>query len=170
MAFSSFSDFSRVTGVGRLARGAVCVGFVAVAAFGAITPHSASAQVAAGTTGIDATGNSASEMAACNNGQTQQDRETCMKEVRNANADKRAGRLDNAGGQFGANAAQRCDALTGEQKIACEARVIGIGSTQGSVAEGGVIREVETVVVPADGSTVRVQPKTDSIVVIPGAR
>ena len=170
MAFSGFSDFSRVTSVGRLARGAACVGFVAVAAFGAITPHIASAQVAAGTTGIDATGNAASEMAACNNGQTQQDPETCMKEVRNANADKRAGRLNNAGGQFGANAAQRCEALTGEQKIACEARVIGIGSTQGSVAEGGVIREVETVVVPTDGSTVSVQPQTDSIVVIPAAK
>ena len=44
----------------------------------------ATAQIASGTTGIDATGNAASEMAACNNGSTQQSRETCMTEVRNA--------------------------------------------------------------------------------------
>ena len=62
------------------------------------------AQVSSGTTGIDATGNASSEMAACNNGSTQQDRATCMTEVKNANAAKRAGQLDNAGGQPGANA------------------------------------------------------------------
>lgn len=132
----------------------------------------ANAQVASGTTGIDATGNARSEAAACNSGQTQQDRSTCLTEVRNANAEKRSGKLDNAGAQFDANATQRCDVLTGEQKIACEARVAGISKTQGSVAGGGVIREVETVVVPADGTAVNVQPQTrsDPIVVIPAAR
>ena len=151
---------------GRLSRGAACFGFAVMLAVTA-SAQIASAQIASGTTGIDATGNASSEMAACNNGTTQQDRETCMTEVRNANAEKRSGKLDNSGGQFGANAAQRCNALLGEDKIACEARVQGIGAAQGSVAGGGVIREVETVVVPSDGSTVRVQPQTDSIVVIP---
>ena len=169
MALSSFSGSRRFARFDRLGKGVACFGFVAVVALTA-TAHIASAQVASGTTGIDATGNAASEMAACNSGQTQQDRETCMREVRNANAEKRAGKLDNAGGQFGANAAQRCGVLTGEDKIACEARVLGIGNTQGSVAEGGVLREVETVVVPNDGSAVRVQPQTDSIVVIPATK
>lgn len=132
----------------------------------------ANAQVKSGTTGIDATGNAGSEMAACNNGRTQQDRETCMREVRNANADKRSGKLDNAGGQFDANAAQRCNVLTGEEKIACEARVVGLGNPKGSVAGGGVIREVETVVVPKDGTPVNVEPQTksDTIVVIPASK
>ncbi|MDB5965545.1 MAG: hypothetical protein JWQ72_2045 [Polaromonas sp.] len=132
----------------------------------------ATAQVATGTTGIDATGNARSEAAACNSGMTQQDRETCLREVRNANADKRAGKLDNAGGQFNANAAQRCEVLTGQDKIACEARVAGVGTTQGSVAGGGVIKEVETVVVPKDGTPVNIQPQTtsDTIVVIPASR
>lgn len=127
------------------------------------------AQVASGTTGIDATGNARSEANACVTGMTQQDRETCLREVRNANAEKRAGKLDNAGAQFNANAAQRCDALIGEDKIACEARVAGIGTTQGSVAGGGVIREIETVVVPKDGTPVNIQPQTssDTIIVIP---
>ena len=169
MAVSNFSGLPPFAWFDRVGKGVTCFGFVAVVALTA-TAHIASAQVAAGTTGIDATGNASSEMASCNSGQTQQDRETCMKEVRNANADKRAGKLDNAGGQFDANAAQRCGVLTGEDKIACEARVLGIGSTQGSVAGGGVLREVETAVVPNDGSPVRVQPQTDSIVVIPAAR
>jgi hypothetical protein len=129
----------------------------------------ATAQVASGTTGIDATGNAKSELAACNNGMTQQDRDTCLKEVRNANAEKRAGKVDNAGGQYASNALQRCDVLMGEDKIACQARIVGYGNTAGSVAGGGVIREVETVVVPANASTVTIQPQTqsDNIIVIP---
>ena len=129
----------------------------------------ATAQVAVGTTGIDATGNAASEMAACNSGRTQQDRATCLTEVKNANAAKRAGRIDNAGGQFEANALLRCNVLKGEDKLACEARVVGYGNPQGSVAGGGVITEVETVVVPKDSTNVRIEPQTPSatILVIP---
>ena len=64
---------------------------------------------------------------------------------------------------------QRCNALTGEDKIACEARIVGYGNTQGSVAGGGVIREVETVVLPRDATNVVIQPQTanDAIIVIP---
>ncbi len=135
----------------------------------ALLAMTAIAQIASGTTGIDATGNAASEMAACNNGTTQQSRETCITEVRNANAAKRAGQLDNAGGQFGANALQRCNVLQGEDKIACEARVAGYGSPQGSVAGGGVITQVETVVVPKSPEVINIQPQTssDTIIVIP---
>ena len=134
---------------------------------GAVT--AASAQIASGTTGIDATGNEQSELAACNSGKTQQDRQTCMTEVRNANAAKRAGKVDNSGGRFKENAMARCDVFKGEEQIACQARVVGYGDTAGSVAGGGVIRQVETVVVPADATTVRIQPQTPSgdIVVIP---
>ena len=135
----------------------------------ALLAVTATAQIASGTTGIDATGNAASEMAACNNGTTQQSRETCMTEVRNANAAKRAGKVDNAGGQFNANALQRCNVLQGEDKIACEARVSGYGNPQGSVAGGGVITEVETVVVPRSPEVINIQPqtRTDTIIVIP---
>ena len=129
----------------------------------------ATAQIASGTTGIDNTGSAASEMAACKNGTTQQSRETCMTEVRNANAAKRAGKIDNAGGQFNANALMRCDVLQGEDKTACQARVLGYGSPQGSVAGGGVITQVETVVVPATPEVINIQPQTnsDTIILIP---
>ena len=140
----------------------------AILAFAAAAATVASAQVATGTTGIDASGSNAAETAACNTGMTQQNRETCLREARNAESDRRAGKLDSNGAP-GPNAAQRCDVCQGEEKIACQARVVGVGETKGSVAGGGVIREVETVVVPADGSAVRVKPQTSgNIVVIPG--
>ena len=137
--------------------------------FTALLAVTATAQIASGTTGIDATGNAASEMAACNNGTTQQSRETCMTEVRNANAAKRAGKVDNAGDQFKSNALMRCNALQGEDKTACEARVLGYGNPQGSVAGGGVITEVETVVLPATPQIINIKPQTssDTIILIP---
>ena len=142
---------------------------IAVFLFSAVLSMSATAQIASGTTGIDNTGNAASELAACNNGTTQQSRATCITEVQNANAAKRAGKVDNAGGQFSANAMARCDVLSGDDQLACRARVAGYGNPQGSVAGGGVIREIETVTTPKDVSTVVIQPQTptDTIIVIP---
>ena len=127
-------------------------------ALSALLAMSATAQIASGTTGIDATGNAQSEMAACNNGTTQQDRATCLTEVKNANEAKRAGKVDNAGGQFQANAMQRCSVLPAQDKTACEVRVLGYGNSQGSVAGGGVITEIETVVVPNNSGATKVQP------------
>jgi hypothetical protein len=138
-------------------------------ALAALLAVSATAQIASGTTGIDATGNAQSEMAACNNGKTQQDRATCLTEVKNANAAKRAGKVDNAGDQFQANAMQRCNVLPSQDRVACEARVAGYGNPQGSVAGGGVITEIETVVVPKNPGPITIRPQTsnDTILVIP---
>ena len=157
----------RLTSKSHALRLAASVTAFVLFTLGAVT--AASAQIASGTTGIDATGNEQSELAACNSGKTQQDRQTCMTEVRNANAAKRAGKVDNSGGRFKENALARCDVFKGEEQIACQARVVGYGDTAGSVAGGGVIRQVETVVVPADATTIRIQPQTPSgdIVVIP---
>jgi hypothetical protein len=134
----------------------------------------ATAQVAtgaAGTTGIDASGIYQQEVQACMTGRTQQDRDTCLREARNAQADKKRGVLDNAGAQFQANAAARCDALSGEEKAACQARVMGYGNTSGSVAEGGLLREVETVVMPEGRGTVTIEPKTsDPVVLVPATK
>jgi hypothetical protein len=140
-----------------------------VAALFAMT--AATAQVATGTTGIDASGNYQHEVNACMTGRTQQDQATCLREARNAQADKQRGVLDNAGAQFQANAAARCDALAGEDKAACQARMMGYGDTSGSVAGGGVLREVETVVLPPGSSSVTIEPKTsDPVVLVPATR
>jgi hypothetical protein len=125
----------------------------------------ATAQVATGTTGIDASGNTQVERAACMSGNTQQDRATCLREANNAAADKRSGKLD-SGTNYAANALARCDVLTGEDKAACQARIVGYGSTDGSVAGGGVIRQVETVVVPANATSVVIEPKTSDPVLV----
>lgn len=136
-----------------------------VAALLAMT--AATAQVASGTTGIDASGSYQQEVNACMTGKTQQDRDTCLEEARNAQADKKRGRLD-AGGNFEANAKARCGVLMGEDKAACEARVMGFGSTSGSVGGGGLLREVETVVMPEGATSVTIEPKTsDPVVLVP---
>ncbi len=141
----------------------VSFGFAALLAVTAAT-----AQVATGTTGIDASGSYTQERIACMTGMTQQDQATCLREAANAQADKRRGVLDNANAQFDANAAQRCEVLAGEDKAACQARVLGFGSTTGSVAGGGVLREVETVVMPAGASSVTIEPKTaDPVILVP---
>lgn len=128
----------------------------------------ATAQVATGATGIDASGNYQSEVNACMSGRTQQDRDTCLEEARNARADKQRGVLDTSG-NFEANAMSRCNVFTtGEEKAACQARVMGMGNADGSVAGGGVIREVETVVLPAGQSSVTIEPQTsDPVVLVP---
>lgn len=149
-------------------------GAASLLSFGAaslLTLTAATAQVATGTTGIDASGNYQQEVQACMTGRTQQDRDTCLTEARNARADKKRGLLDNSGEPLQANAAARCEPLSGEDKAACQARVMGYGNTSGSVAGGGILREVETVVLPPGQSSVTVEPKTsDPVVLVPAPR
>jgi hypothetical protein len=139
-----------------------------VAALLAVT--AATAQVATGTTGIDASGSYRHEVQSCLSGMTQQDQATCLREARNAQAEKQRGALDN-GAPLEANRMARCDALAGEDKAACQARMMGYGSTSGSVAGGGVLREVETVVLPEGERSVTIEPKTeDPVVLVPAPR
>ncbi|RZJ27047.1 MAG: hypothetical protein EOO54_00620 [Haliea sp.] len=149
---------------GKLSRALTGLGLALLMATGAAVAQTPI--TATGTTGIDASGNAQKEREACMTGRTQQDQATCLREANNAAAEKRSGKLDNAGGQFEANARQRCEALSGEDRTACEARVMGYGNTQGSVAGGGVIREVETVVVPPGATSVRIEPKTNAPVLV----
>lgn len=129
----------------------------------------ATAQVAGGTTGIDNTGDYRHEVQSCLSGKTQEDRPTCLREARNAHAEKLRGRLDNAQqSQFETNSVARCDVQTGDDKAACKARMMGFGQTSGSVAGGGLLREVETVVPPSQADTVSTQPSSsDPVVLMP---
>lgn len=149
----------------RARKSLISFGAIALLAVGAAT-----AQVATGTTGIDASGSYQQEVQACRSGATQQDIDTCLKEARNAQADKKRGVLDTSG-SLEANATARCNVFSdGEDKAACQARVLGMGSADGSVAGGGVIREVETVTLPAGQTSVTIEPKTDSPVVLTPAK
>jgi hypothetical protein len=142
----------------------------ALLAVGAATAQVATSNDARfpGATGIDNSGSYQSEMQACASGATQQDRDTCMKEARNAHADKARGVLDTQG-SVAANAMGRCDVFQGgEDKAACQARVLGMGPVDGSVAAGGLLRESETVVLPRGEHSVTVTPQTsDPILLVP---
>jgi len=150
-------------------------GAAALLALGAATAQVATAASSndasfPGAASIDSSGSYQSEVQACMNGKTQQDQATCLKEARNAAAEKNRGRL-NAYGEHEQNAMARCDVhQTAEDRAACEARVLGYGSVDGSVAGGGLIREVETVVLPSDQHSVTIEPKTDNPVVLMPAR
>jgi hypothetical protein len=117
--------------------------------------------------GIDNSGRYEQERAACLRGATPQDEQTCLREAASAQAEKRKGALQApADGQLGDNAMRRCDALGGEDHAACTARVLGYGQQRGSVGGGGVIREVETVVMPPGKTEVTIEPKTDQPVLV----
>ena len=128
----------------RLGKGVSYFGLTALLAMTAAT-----AQVAPlDATGLDASGNARSEMAACNSGKTRQDRVACATEVRNANAEKRAGKLG-TGTDYTANAMRRCDVFKdSEDMAACRARLEAQAQLDGSVAGGGVMRQSE-IAVPA---------------------
>ena len=108
-----------------------------------------SAQVGlAADAGIDSSGNYEQERAWCMAHTQGDDRVACLKDSGAARAQKRSGTLDNNGANFDANAMQRCEALAGDDRAACKARVMGYGSSSGSVQGGGIIKQVETVVLP----------------------
>jgi hypothetical protein len=86
------------------------------------------------------------ERAACMSGHSHQDQATCLKEAGAARAEARRGSLDTA---KPVSPAARCDVLTGEQHIACIARMNGAGVTSGSVEGGGIYRELTYTVPPA---------------------
>jgi hypothetical protein len=144
MPTSIESRFLRPAQLNLVAKGMTYVGLAALLAMTAATAQIATPD----TTGLDSTGNAKSEMAACKSGKTKQDRAACMREVQNANAEKRAGKLG-SGADYTANAMKRCDVFKeSEDKAACRARIESQAKLDGSVADGGVLREGE-IVVPA---------------------
>lgn len=82
------------------------------------------------------------ERALCLSGQSNQDRATCLQEAAAARAEARRGGLDDAGARYRRNARERCDALQGDERSACVARMKGQGTTTGSAASGGILREL----------------------------
>lgn len=142
MPKSISSTFATSSRFDRLGKTVVHAGLALLLGLGA------SAQ-AADAMSIDNTGNAKSEMAACMSGKTQESKKTCMTEVRNAQAAKRAGKLGEGNGDFAANAMKRCDVFKdAEDQRACKARMSSQAKMDGSVASGGVLREAE-ITVPA---------------------
>lgn len=124
-----------------------------------------------GDTGIDASTNTAQERAWCTANTDGVARVDCLKEAGAAQAEKRRGTLDTNTGTYGANAVQRCEVFEGTERVACQARVMGYGNASGSVQGGGVIKQIETVKLPASPAAVLIEPSaTGRLVVVPGER
>ncbi len=124
-----------------------------------------------GGTGLDTSGQYEKEMQACRQGHTGQDRATCMQEARQARKAKRHGALDTPRQSMGANAMARCEGMNNADMAACRARMMGYGRTSGSVAGGGVLRELEVVEMQPGQDSVNVAPKGDApVLVIPAER
>ena len=171
---TSFASNTRFTaGIGASPRKAaiafgLCALFAVVAATAQVTAVGTTGTT--GTTGIDNSGNYQQERAWCMANTSGEEQATCLKNSGAAQAEKRRGTLDNNGGNFDANAMQRCNVLTGEDRAACQARVAGLGSASGSVQGGGVMKQVETVVLPPGNAPITIVPKTANPVILVPAK
>lgn len=149
--------------------GALAPAHAADAAPSAAPPASPATPPAAapGSTGIDASGDYQREMQACRQGRSPQDRATCMEEAREARKARRQGGLDTpAQSSMGANAMARCEHISGTDMAACRARMMGYGRVTGSVAGGGMLRELEVVEMLPGQDSVNVAPKGNTPVLV----
>lgn len=118
-------------------------------------------------TSIDSSGIYREEVQACLSGESHQAKDACLEEARHALAAKRRGNLETEGDLM-ANALARCGPLLGEELASCQARVMGFGNASGSVAGGGLLRWVETVVLPPGNNQISFVPRTtEPVVVLP---
>lgn len=79
-------------------------------------------------------------------------RTDCVRDTNVAYAHAKRNRPSDIDPPFAKNATLRCDALSGDENRDCLARMDGQGTTSGSVAGGGIYRElvvVETIAAPA---------------------
>ena len=123
-------------------------------------------------TSLDASGDYQKEMQACREGRTGQDRATCMQEARNARQAKRQGALQTPSAQsVDANAMARCEGMAEADMAACRARMMGYGQARGSVAGGGMMRELEVIEMEPGQESVNVAPKgTGPVLVVPAPK
>lgn len=86
------------------------------------------------------------EMAACAGGYPVAGNTNCAREARNTLAEFRRGRMNESllASDFTRNALLRCEVHQGDDKADCIARIRGQGRIQGSVAGGGILRELTT--------------------------
>ncbi len=78
------------------------------------------------------------------NGQSNQDRATCLREAGAAFAQARHEGLSDGPTPYARNARQRCEALPQDDRQGCLARMQGQGTTSGTAASGGIYRELVT--------------------------
>jgi hypothetical protein len=99
------------------------------------------------------------DRASCLDGASPQGRATCLKEAGAANAEAEHGQLGNGStaAERVRNALQRCDSVLPADRSACVALARGEGQSSGSVAGGGILKEIVTQV-PAAGASAATAP------------
>lgn len=96
------------------------------------------------------------ERAACLNVQETEARGDCLRDTDAAYGHAKRNRASDIAPPFAKNAILRCEALRGEENRDCLARMDGQGTTSGSVAGGGIYRElvvIEAAAPPASVTT-----------------
>ncbi|MBL0419113.1 hypothetical protein JI739_02015 [Ramlibacter sp. AW1] len=142
-------------------------GLLAIASCATLTFGGAIAAPPAGGTGVEPS----VDKSAILRRDTDITHSSSLEEARNARAAARRGELRLEGQDYTANALARCDVHAGVDKVACEARVMGFGGASGTVDGGGLLRWVETVVVPPDAGQVTIAPRTaETLVLVPVTR
>lgn len=152
----------------RLVEGTAGFAAAALLVLGTTLTPMASAQLFERSIGLDTSGDPKSELAACNSGKTAQDRATCVREVRRAQAARRSGKLENYG-DYKANALKRCEVFKNPVDLeACRERVLQPDIREGSVIEGGILRGAEVVVTVPPSSTTPANTRTPGSATTPG--
>ena len=85
------------------------------------------------------------EIAACNSEVSKNTRKACVLEAKKTLDAYQRG-SENYEQQLQENAIQRCRVLKEDDRRDCESRMRGAGSADGSVDEGGILRETVTIV------------------------
>lgn len=143
---------------------------VAFLAHGLLAAGAATAQVSEPQE-IDASGDYQKEMQACRSGRTAQDRQACMEEARKARTAARRGALTTPdANEARANMMARCEGMPDADMAACRARMMGYGQMSGSVAGGGILRELEVVEMEPGQDSVTVSPRGDGPVLVVPSR
>lgn len=101
-------------------------------------------QADAGTAASAADTRYAAERATCMNGKSNQDRTTCLKEAGAARDEARRNQLSDGSPDYKANALARCERVAEADRKDCRAMINGAGTTSGTAASGGVMRELVT--------------------------
>lgn len=86
--------------------------------------------------------------AVCLNSQYAGDRDECMSEATAAFDATQPTPIETDPGRYARNALKRCEVLKGDDQKDCVARMQGQGTAQGSVAGGGIYRELVTIETP----------------------
>ena len=84
------------------------------------------------------------DAAACRTAPQGTDKAACLREAGAVRASKEHVSMDPDAGRFARNALKRCEPLSEPDRSDCVARIRGHGTASGSVAGGGIYRELVT--------------------------